>query len=444
MVEDKVIDDCPRYDCNGQIKRLYQLFGFCEKCYYPVFLCENCKTFNRSFARFCRECGKSVSFPETSLSKFQFTRSKFEQISRNFSLEESIFETPKVSKGLLWFLTESGKVYAISPYARNPFSIGSLGTEFSNSPFLITELTTNGTTGIPHLISISPHLVRGLNLITMEHKDFISLGSSEEIICDRGKIFCSIAESNGKLYFLKRKTPNETSCFCLLDLANNNLISFDLDEKDVSGPIKVGKSIVAYSKNKFYLISEKNEVKINNFRPGFSPCLSNNDFQEFYPAHGLSPYTAKGETFYLQGFSHNKPGFLCIDFSVPTMSQAFVTLHAGSGTYGPTTFGNPIIATEERILELKESALIEIQRDDQITCQNVPFYAAPLAVAFAQGSGGRKLIRFFYQPSNMISEYNIGELRDFSTAIGFFLFSGSLVLVYGRENKNIGVAIWDL
>lgn len=447
MIENRpVVNTCPYFDCNGKIETLYQTFGYCEECRYPVFLCKNCNTFNRSFARFCRECGKGVSFPETSLDSLQFNCEKFEKISRKISLEESFIETPKIFKGLLWFLSNSGTVYAVSPYAESPFSISTLGIEFSNSPFLITELTTNGTVGVPHLISISPHSIKGLNLLTMSSEEFLSLPSSspEEIICDRTKTFCSIVEENNKLYFLKRGIQNENIAICQLDLADNNLTSFELNETEVAGPIKVSNYIIAYSKNKIFLLSEKGDVNSYNFRPGFTPCLSNNDFQELYPAPGNPPYSASGDSFYLQGLFHNKPHFLYIDFRSLTISQVFIPIPFG--VYGLSPSGNPVVVSEKdgRIAELKASALVDIHRDDQITGQNPPFYTSPLAVAFAQSTAGAKTIKFFRKPDDMVSEFYIGGLNDFRTAMAFFLLSGTIALVYIRESKNAGVAIWDL
>jgi len=449
MVEDKIITEeiCPYATCVGKInlQKTGSLFGYCEKCRYPVFICGHCNTINRSFARFCRECGKEVSFPDTSLNNLQFTPDKFEQTSRIIGLEEFFIAAPKSYKGFLWFLSESGKVYAISPYAENPFCIGSLGPEFGNSPFLITELTTHQIPYlIPYLISISSHSIKGLNLLTMSSMEFLSLPSSspEEIICDRTETFCSIVEKNNKLYFLKRDTQNQNISICQLDLADKKLTSFELNETGVAGPIKVSNYIIAYSKNKIFLVFENAEFKSYDVPPGFTPCLSNNDFQGLYPAPGNPPYMVSGNSFYLQGIFRNKPHFLYIDFGAPTISQVFIL--TPPGVYGLSPSGNPVFVSRGRIDELMASGLVNIQSDGEITGQNTPFYASPLAVAFAQNSVGATLIRFFWRRSNEVSNFNVGRLNDFLTAMGFFLHSGTIALVYIRERRKVGVAIWDL
>jgi hypothetical protein len=116
------------------------------------------------------------------------------------------------------------------------------------------------------------------------------------------------------------------------------------------------------------------------------------------------------------------------------------------GVYGLSPSGNPVFVSRGRIDELMASGLVNIQSDGEITGQNTPFYASPLAVAFAQNSVGATLIRFFWGRSKevSISNFNVGRLNDFLTAMGFFLHSGTIALVYIRERRKVGVAIWDL
>jgi len=439
----KDFSKCPYFNCDGALKLVSSDMAYCTDCFRLSFFCLNCGFPNRSRAMFCRICGNEVIVPESDSIKYLSQSLNFEKEFLLIQLKEKVNSLPSIYRDCLFFLTESGRIYELSPYSQDALKeVGALGIDFSKSPFIVTELESfyhGFSTRVPYLLSICHKNLVGFDLTKFEFTKFVEFSSDKEIIYNSFESFVSIVEVKGRVYFFSKNSKGKLS-LTQFDLKSGELTYFEINEANLLvGPFKISTFIGFYSISRIYLLREDGKLFSLEFPPNFKPLIRKEEFADTFPSGLRPPYIVVNNELYIQGSSNQKPHFLY--FVVNDSNFSNYLFPTPKGVYGTSNSGYPIFASEDKIIEFNSSVSSELKKDEDLIDSYAPFHVSPLIIGFVKSSTRVMSIRFYNEENDSYYDFNISKLNSFQAPLSFYHIFGAIILTYISDNE-VGAVVW--
>lgn len=314
---------CPYLTCQGKVQKRGSV-GRCGTCPNPVFFCPGCEAANRSFALWCRRCGREIFFPTRFEDKNgQSSSWDFSRESRIISLLGEFWTAPVSFKGTLWCLSTADSLLCLCPGNSRPTAFVDLGMGYGNAPGVMCEV---GPRKVPYFLAAGRSGVKGVNLLTGGVADLILLRTEEVVLSDMSESYSTIAADSERFFFLLRQTGK---VFLAVGSFDQGLVAtHELPGAErCAGPIKVGGWVAAYSQEKLYLLEEE-KLHETPFRNGFRAWDVPGHVGDLRPPAGHLPYLATADALYIPGELSNTPTLLRV-----TSPETFAPLVSEEGVY---------------------------------------------------------------------------------------------------------------
>lgn len=446
--------DCPYPECTGNIT-VEQGLAFCPSCHQPVVICKNsgCRAPNRTLAQWCRICGRALEGyrQETELQRLP---QKPEQ-PRKVVLDETPRSVPLTYAGFLWFLTDRGTLYRMSPREEHPAVVDHLGNEFNSSSLLIAESRRTGLNGtVPFAVTASANSVLALSLTHNTRKETLATCvDNATFVIDVTQSFTGLAEHNGNIYLITRKMEGSYQ-LARLPITGGELTFFNLQfAAKVSGPAVFNDRVLCFSGEHVYVLYQE-RVQMHDWPGDFQPCLTPEDFREqrsVRPAFGAFPYFVTRVGVYVFGHQNNRPVFAVItSFAQSPVIKVVPTLETDEedeeGIF--SHFGNhPPALILKRRLRVSGAQLnfVRWYNDEEMVPSAAPLYCGNFAAARVSTQARGEFLRFYKKDQEVVSssEYSLTRCNNYDEGVAFLMCADHLVHVFATKDRKIGMLIWE-
>jgi hypothetical protein len=367
---------------------------------------------------------------------------------RLIAVDEPFWVAPVEYREYLWLLSTRGAVYRLSLAADEAEHVGSFGDGFGSIPFSIVEVPddTGTKNWTPYLIAANGGGVSGLNLVTLETRQFLRLAANEHILASFRDKYVTLIADGRHAYFLKTRGTQTYLSAC--DLLGGRCEDYPLGSQPVAGPFSVGRDVGVYSKDRVRVL-ENGGVKEYPLPKNFEPWLSPSESGGVQTPLGRMPFISQGRSVYIPG-RHVERGaddgaaglrvFSFVNGSPPNTEFIFAREEA---SYSQDAEGRPVIAQSGVITVYDGGRGRVVRRGEQLVGRGPAFHENDLTLCFTRPRWGGELLSL-YQGGDILCEHPLTYYDDYRLAGGFYRTAGALTFVYRTAKDFIRLLVWDM
>ena len=445
---------CPYAGCGGDPRTGHSL-SHCDACARPILLCPKCKTPNSTFARYCRQCGEpkdrqGLDFLQSEKLELWGASVRVAE-PRLVEVNAPFWVAPVEYREFLWCLSSRGSVYRLSLMGEEAEHVGSFGEGFGSIPFAIAEVPNDASLRdwTPYLIAANRGTISGLNLITLETRQFLQLDRNEHVLASFKDQYVTLIADGRRVYFLKTKGTQTYLSVC--DLLDGSCEDYSLGTQPVAGPFSVGRDVGVYSNSRVRVL-EDGAVKDYPLPRNFEPWVSPSESGELQTPLGRMPFMSHGKSVYIPGrqvelgSGDGLSGLSIFSLSNGSSTSTEFIPARDETSYWQDSESRPVIAQKGMVTVYDGGRGAVVRKKDQIVGRGPGFHENNLTVCFAKSSGGAELLRFYRGKNNDIFyEYPLVAYHpDYRLAGGFYRTASALAFVYRTAENFIRLLVWDL
>lgn len=443
---------CPYAGCGGDPQTSHDL-THCKACGQPIFLCPRCQTPNSTFARYCRHCGEpkdrqTLDFLTREKPALAAPSSGRVAEPRLIQVDEPFWVAPVEYREYLWLLSTRGGVYRLSVSTDEAQHVCSFGEGFGSVPFSIAEVPNDagGKDWTPYLLAANRGGISGLNLITLETRQFLRLDSNEQILASFRDRYVTLISDGRHAYFLKTRGAQTSLSAC--DLLSGRCEDYPLGTQPVAGPFSVGRGVGVYFEDRVRVL-ESGGLKEHRLPKNFEAWVSPSESGELQTPLGRMPFVSHGRFVYIPG-RHIELGE---DGGVAGLRVFSLTNGAAASTdfiaardeasYWPDSEGRPVVAQKGMITVYEEGRGRVVHRGEQLVGHGPAFHENNLTLCFTGSNWGGDLLSL-YHGQKVLREDPLTYYPDYRLAGGFYRAAGAITFIYRTDRDFIRVLLWDM